>query len=160
MVDLLYPESVRTTIMVERGGARVRIAGLNLRKGRAGRSDGHRRYQRHAIGHAPKNPPHNRTRGSSVAGRPRDTMLIGQTYAKDVDRSCSDMPNHCDYAPTLRWPGRGEARVMKEQLREPFFGDPTIRSYEAALQRLIHLSQDQSCLPVSPARRRRIEPLQ
>jgi hypothetical protein len=56
--------------------------------------------------------------------------------------------------------GRGEARVMKEQLREPFFGDPTIRSYEAALQRLIHLSQDQSCLPVSPASRQKIEPLQ
>src|SRR5262249_34746128 len=40
------------------------------------------------------------------------------------------------------------------------FLETPIRSYEAALQRLIHLSQDQSCLLVSAARRRKIEPLQ
>src|SRR6516165_6345819 len=85
----------------------VRNAGLNLRKGRVGRSDGPCPLSAHAISDTishggTKKPPRNRNRGSSLAGRPRDTMLIGQTYAKDAGRSCSDLPNYCEYAPRFR----------------------------------------------------------
>ena len=107
--------------VVERSGDMVRNAGLNLRKGRVGRSDGHRRYQltrlSDTISHGgTKKPPRNRNRGSSLAGRPRDTMLIGQTYAKDAGRSCSDLPNYCDYAPRFRAEERGLLRGRKPKL--------------------------------------------
>jgi len=91
--------------VVERSGDMVQNTGLNLR---AGRSDGHPRYQLTRLsdtishGGAKKQPPRNRNRGSSLAGRPRDTMLINQTYAKDAGRSCSDLPNYCEYAPHFR----------------------------------------------------------
>ena len=93
--------------VVERSGDMVRNAGLNLRKGRVGRSNGHAHYQltrlSDTISHGgTKKPPRNRNRGSSLAGRPRNTMLINQTYAKDAGRSCSDLPNYCEYAPRFR----------------------------------------------------------
>jgi hypothetical protein len=43
-------------------------------------------------------------------------MLIGQTYAKDAGRSCSDMPNYCDYAPRLRAEELALSRARKPKL--------------------------------------------
>ena len=73
--------------VVERSGDMVRNAGLNLRKGRVGRSDGHAHYQltrlSDTISHGgTKKPPRNRNRGSSLAGRPRDTMLIDENICE------------------------------------------------------------------------------
>jgi len=100
----------------------VRNAGLNLRKGCAGRSDGHRRYRHHAIGHALKK---NRPATVAPAGRPRDTMLIGRTYAKDAGGSCSDVPNYCEYAPRFRAEECGLFCSRKpKQLRSRFIQRP------------------------------------
>ena len=86
--------------VVERGGEIVRNGGLNLRKGRSGRRTVTADYQHHAVGHgAKKNRPATET---VLAGRPRDTVLIGQTYSKDAGGSCSDLPNYCEYAPRFR----------------------------------------------------------
>ena len=73
-----------------------------------------------------KKPPRNRNRGSSLAGRPRDTMLIGQTYAKDAGRSCSDLPNYCDYAPRFRAEERGLLRGRKPKLLRSRFIQPPL----------------------------------
>jgi len=121
----------------------VRNAGLNLRKGRLGRSDGHRRYQltrlSDTISHGgTKKPPRNRNRGSSLAGRPRDTMLIGQTYAKDAGRSCSDLPNYCDYAPRFRAEERGLLRGRKPKLlRSRFIQRPLNQICCSAVAKLL-----------------------
>src|SRR6516165_10341606 len=121
----------------------VRNAGLNLRKGRVGRSDGPCPLSAHAISDTishggTKKPPRNRNRGSSLAGRPRDTMLIGQTYAKDAGRSCSDLPNYCDYAPRFRAEERGLLRGRKPKLlRSRFIQRPLNQICCSAVAKLL-----------------------
>src|SRR6516225_7523690 len=94
-----------------------------------GRGDGHRRYpltRSSDINAGSQVGTKNRPATETVVGgaAKRYTMLSGQTYAKDAGRSCSDMPNYCDYAPRFRAEERGPFRGRKPKLRRSPFIQP------------------------------------